>query len=327
MANLCAPLPVTVPPAPAPSRLRAGPLPGDRASRLPSQWGVGKGRVGGEEREEVGKRGGGAVVFQGGEGSSSLSSACLSSLGANPLPSKVVTFLHLGRAETFASNWDSLGRGILSFSFSFAPFLPSRFPFPSSSPFLPPLTGVYLQSLQWARVPRGEDYYTESQGDFAGGFTSLFKILKQCLQRLVNFGGVGWRGIGAAGRSEALTLKLCSSSWPAGEPGLSALEELSCGPSATGLEETEGASLEGRCAALPHTPLNCTLRAPGEGLCRTISGSDGRGTLLFPSNPHQSSRDSSLWRNSIGQPLEGNHAPSKMLGCCFFAFSQISWVG
>lgn len=148
MANLCAPLPVTVPPAPAPSRLRAGPLPGDRASRLPSQWGVGKGRVGGEEREEVGKRGGGAVVFQGGEGSSSLSSACLSSLGANPLPSKVATFLHLGRAETFASNWDSLGRGILSFSFSFAPFLPSRFPFPSSSPFLPPLTGVYLQSLQ-----------------------------------------------------------------------------------------------------------------------------------------------------------------------------------
>lgn len=209
MANLCAPLPVTVPPAPAPSRLRAGPLPGGRASRLPSQWGVGKGRVGGEEREEVGKRGGGAVVFQGGEGSSSLSSACLSSLGANPLPSKVATFLHLGRAETFASNWDSLGRGILSFSFSFAPFLPSRFPFPSSSPFLPPLTGVYLQSLQWARVPRGEDYYTESQGDFAGGFTSLFKILKQCLQRLVNFGGVRWRGIGAAGRSEALTLKLC----------------------------------------------------------------------------------------------------------------------
>lgn len=76
MANLYALLPVTVPPAPAPSRLRAGPLPGGRASRLPSQWGVGKGRVGGEEREEVGKRGGGAVVFQGGEGSSSLPSAC-----------------------------------------------------------------------------------------------------------------------------------------------------------------------------------------------------------------------------------------------------------
>lgn len=104
--------------------------------------------------------------------------------------------------------------------------------------------------------------------------------------------------MGAAGRSEALTLKLCSSSWPAGEPGLSALEELSCGPSATGGPhaggDREGASLGGRCAALPHTPLNCTLRAPGEGLCRTISGSDGRGTLLFPSNPHQSSRDCSL---------------------------------
>lgn len=197
----------------------------------------------------------------------------------------------------------TLGRGtddsgILSFSFSFAPFLPSRFPFPSSFPFLPPLKWVYLQSLQGARVPRGEDYYTESQGDFAGGFTSLFKILKQCLQRLVNFGGVGRRGMGAAGRSAALTLKLCSSSWPAGEPGLSALEELSRGPSVTGGPHAGGdrerASLGGRCAALPHTPLNCTLRAPGEGLCRTISGSDRRGTLLFPSNSHQSSRDSSL---------------------------------
>ena len=58
--------------------------------------------------------------------------------------------------------------------------------------------------------------------------------------------------------------------------------------------ERERESLGGRCAALPHTQLNCTLQAPGEGLCRTISGSGGRETLPFPSNPHQSSRDSSL---------------------------------
>lgn len=58
-----------LPSAPCPRPLqavRAGPLPGDRASRFPSQWGVGKGRVGGEEREEVGKRG--CRVFQGGRG-------------------------------------------------------------------------------------------------------------------------------------------------------------------------------------------------------------------------------------------------------------------
>lgn len=132
MANLCAPLPVTVPPAPAPSRLRAGPLPGGRASRLPSQWGVGKGRVGGEERQEVGKRGD-PVVFRGGEGSSSQ-------LSASPLyrqthfPGLEATFLHLGQAEFFASNWDSRQRhgpsGILSFSVSLSPFLP--FPLPPS---------------------------------------------------------------------------------------------------------------------------------------------------------------------------------------------------
>lgn len=57
MANLYAKLPVTVPPAPAPARLRAGPLPGGPASRPPSQGGVGKGRAGREEREEVGKKG------------------------------------------------------------------------------------------------------------------------------------------------------------------------------------------------------------------------------------------------------------------------------
>ena len=69
MANLCAPLPVTVPPARAPSRLRAGPRPGGRASRLPSQWGVGNGKVGGEAREGKGegvrwssKEGRGAVL-------------------------------------------------------------------------------------------------------------------------------------------------------------------------------------------------------------------------------------------------------------------------
>lgn len=54
MANLCAPppFPVTVPPAPvpAPSRLRAGPLPGGRTARPPSQWGVGEGRAGGGDQ-------------------------------------------------------------------------------------------------------------------------------------------------------------------------------------------------------------------------------------------------------------------------------------
>lgn len=62
------------------------------------------------------------------------------------------------------------------------------------------------------------------------------------------------------------------------------------GAGAEGERESPG----GRCAALPHTQLNCTLQAPGEGLCRTISGSGGRETLPFPSNPHQSSPDCSL---------------------------------
>lgn len=127
--------------------------------------------------------------------------------------------------------------------------------------------------------------------------------------------------MGAAGRSAALTLKLCSSSWPAGRTGTVSpgrtLPRAQCNRR-TACWRRQRASLGGRGAALPHTPLSCTLRAPGEGLCGTISGSDRRGTLLFPSNPHQSSRDSSLRRNSIGQPLEGNHAPSKNAGLLLF---------
>lgn len=151
MANLCALLPVTVPPAPAPSRLRAGPLPGGRASRSPRQWGVGKGRVGGVGREEVGKRGD-PVVFGGGEESTSRG-VPLRFTGKPTSQAQKATFLHLGQAQTVASNWDSRQRrgpsGILSFSFSFS-FPPSLillflFPLP-----LPPhlLIGVYLQSLQ-----------------------------------------------------------------------------------------------------------------------------------------------------------------------------------
>lgn len=151
MANLCAPLPVTVPPAPAPSRLRAGPLPGGRASRPPSQWGVGKGRVGGEGREGVGKRGD-LVVFYAGEGSASQPSPSLGCTGKPTSQARKATFLHLGQAQTVAANWDSRQRhgpsGIVSFSFSFSfpPSLVLLFPLPL--PHSPPLIGVYLQSLQ-----------------------------------------------------------------------------------------------------------------------------------------------------------------------------------
>lgn len=154
MVNLCAPLPVTVPPAPAPapSWLFAGPLPGGRASKLPSQWGVGK-REGGRRREEGGweKKGGDPVVFHGGEGSSSQLSPSL--YRQAHFPGTQATFLHLAQAETIASNWDSQQRhgpsGILSFSFSFSSFLPPSFSFSlSPSSFLPPFIGVYLQSLQ-----------------------------------------------------------------------------------------------------------------------------------------------------------------------------------
>lgn len=83
MANLCAQLPVTVPPAPAPSRLHAGPLPGGRASRHSSQWGVGKRRGGVVEMEEVGERGD-PVVSRGGEGSTSQPSPLLLLLSGKP---------------------------------------------------------------------------------------------------------------------------------------------------------------------------------------------------------------------------------------------------
>lgn len=149
MANLCAPLPVTVPPTPAPSRLRAGPLPGGRASRPPKQWGVGKGRVGGVGREEVGKRGD-PVVFGGGEESTSRG-VPLRFTGKPTSQAQKATFLHLGQAQTVASNWDSRQSrgpsGILSFSFSFSfpPSLILLFLSPSPSP--PPFNrGVSAES-------------------------------------------------------------------------------------------------------------------------------------------------------------------------------------
>lgn len=105
MANLCAPFPVTVPPAPAtaPSRLLSGLLPGGRTSRPPSQWGVGKGKVGGDEKEEVGKKGD-SVVFRGGKGSSSQRSLSPSLYRQTHFAGAEATFLHLGQAETIASN-------------------------------------------------------------------------------------------------------------------------------------------------------------------------------------------------------------------------------
>lgn len=125
MANLCAPFPVIVPPAPAttPSQLLAGPLPGGRTSRPPSQWGVGKGRVGTEERKEVGKRGD-PVVFRSQEGRGSQRSPSLSLYRQTHFSGVEATFLHLGQAQTTVSNWDSRqrhGPGILS-SFSLSPF-------------------------------------------------------------------------------------------------------------------------------------------------------------------------------------------------------------
>lgn len=82
------------PPAPAPARLRAGPLPGGPASRPPSQGGVGKGRARGEEQEEVGKKGD-PVVFSRREGSFGAQSPS-SSLQPNPLP---------GLRSNFPSPW------------------------------------------------------------------------------------------------------------------------------------------------------------------------------------------------------------------------------
>lgn len=140
MANLCAKLPVTVPPAPAPARLRAGPLPGGPVSRPPSQGGVGKGRARGEEQEEVGKKG---TQWSSAEGRGALEPSrppppCSQThfLGSE------ATFLHLGQAETVAFNWDS-GRGgtdLLTSSppHSLSPFLSPLFP----SPFFPPFIGV-----------------------------------------------------------------------------------------------------------------------------------------------------------------------------------------
>lgn len=160
MANLCAPLPVTVPSTPAPSLLHAGPLPGGGASRPPSQWGVGKGRLGGEWGRRLGE---GGTQWPSAEGRGAVPSESLLFSVQTRFPGTEATFLHLGQAETVASNWDSQQRhgpsGILSFSFSLSPFLRLSFAFSlSPSPFLPPYIGVYLQSLQWARVPRREDY-------------------------------------------------------------------------------------------------------------------------------------------------------------------------
>lgn len=149
MANLCVQLPVTVPPAPAPSRLCAGPLPSGRASRPPSQGGVGKGRGRGEEKEEVGGNGD-PVVFCRGKGSTSEPSSPPPLYRQTHFLGAEATFLHLGQAETVAANWDSQLKhgpsGILSFSFFSFPR--SLSPFSLPSPFFPPFIGVYLQSLQ-----------------------------------------------------------------------------------------------------------------------------------------------------------------------------------
>ncbi|XP_055974492.1 translation initiation factor IF-2-like [Sorex fumeus] len=107
-ANLCAPLPVTVPPAPAPSGLRAGPLPGGRASRPPSQWGVGKGRVGGEKGRRWGKGETRGSAERRGAAPSLLPLLLFFTGKPTSQAQKQLSFLHLVQAETVASNWDSL---------------------------------------------------------------------------------------------------------------------------------------------------------------------------------------------------------------------------
>lgn len=142
--------PLPLPPPPPGCSLDHCPVAEHPSFRVSGEWG--KGRVEGEEKKEVGKKGGGdPVVFHGGEGSSSQLSPSL--YRQAHFPGTQATFLHLAQAETIASNWDSQQRhgpsGILSFSFSFSSFLPPSFSFSlSPSSFLPPFIGVYLQSLQ-----------------------------------------------------------------------------------------------------------------------------------------------------------------------------------
>lgn len=194
---MCAPPPVTVPPAPARSRPRAGPLPGGGASRPPSRRGVGRGGAGG--REGGGWEGG--APGSPAEGRTAFPSRAPLGLTGKPTSqARKATFLHLGQAQTVASNWDPRRRPGPSGTLSL-----SSFALPLSSPSR--YRGVSAESSgspgTW---PRGSLY--ASRGGLAS--CSASRCWKS-LGRTREGGGIaeGW-GAGAWGGR-----KICGSNFEA----------------------------------------------------------------------------------------------------------------
>lgn len=130
---------------------------------------------------------------------------------------------------------------------------------------------------------------------------------------------------GNRGREVGGSLKLCSSSWPAGgrdcQPWKNSPPVVPVQPGWRRQRERA----RPMCSSAPHA-AQLHIESPWRGLCRTISGSDGRGTLLFLATlinllriaPSEGIRLDSPWRKP---------RPFKNAGLLFFILPNFLELG